>query len=56
MIVCICNAVKEEQIRELMEEGLTYDQACEQLGVGSDCGICLKECNGLRQLENSTLG
>ncbi|MGH8415628.1 MAG: (2Fe-2S)-binding protein [Gammaproteobacteria bacterium] len=41
MIVCVCNAVTESQIRRAVEEGaLTVADLRSRLAVTSECGCC----------------
>ena len=44
MYICICNAITERQVRELVERGAqSLDELTFALGVGSGCGRC-REC------------
>ncbi|WP_026287526.1 (2Fe-2S)-binding protein [Thioalkalivibrio sp. ALJ24] len=50
MIVCVCNAVRERQIRELVAQSETQVRMRdlrEQLGVCSDCGKCARRARGI---------
>ena len=42
MYRCICNAIKQEYIDELVKLGLTEAEACARLSVGTNCGRCLE--------------
>jgi len=48
MYVCICKGITEEQINRAQNSGGSFEEVCRQLGVGSDCGVCL-----LSQISNS---
>lgn len=42
MIVCVCNAITEKEVREAAEHGArTPEAAYEQLGCEPQCGCCL---------------
>jgi len=44
MIVCVCNAISDQEIRSSTELGITcFDDLQEELGVGTCCGLC-QEC------------
>lgn len=43
MYVCVCNAVTERQVRELVDSGCTsVAELRMRTGLGADCGSCLK--------------
>jgi bacterioferritin-associated ferredoxin len=42
--ICICNAITERQVRELVQRGArSVDELTFALGVGTGCGRC-REC------------
>ena len=42
MIVCVCNAITEDELRDLARSGArTPEQAYEALGCEPQCGSCL---------------
>ena len=42
MIVCVCNAISEHEVRELAHKGArTPEAAYEKLGCEPQCGCCL---------------
>jgi bacterioferritin-associated ferredoxin len=42
MIVCVCNAITEHEVRELAHKGAhTPEAAYEKLGCEPQCGCCL---------------
>jgi bacterioferritin-associated ferredoxin len=41
MIYCICLNVAEAKIKELKEQGFSWEEIKLQLGIGVDCGTCL---------------
>lgn len=42
MIVCVCNAITEDELRELARSGFrTPEEAYETLGHEPQCGSCL---------------
>jgi bacterioferritin-associated ferredoxin len=44
MIVCVCKAVSDRQIRSAVKDGATtIRDLARELGVGSCCGKCLPE-------------
>lgn len=49
MYVCVCNAVKEQEVRDLARQypGDTVEQLYARLGVEIDCGSCLSFADGL---------
>jgi bacterioferritin-associated ferredoxin len=43
MIVCICHAVSEEQIKECIKKGASsVDEVGEMCYAGTDCGSCIE--------------
>jgi len=56
MYVCVCNAVREVEIREAVEQGCReLDHLSAELGVGEGCGTCLEYAKAIleAQLERS---
>jgi bacterioferritin-associated ferredoxin len=50
MYICICNAITKEQIiNSQNERSKTLDEIKCELGVGLQCGICLKKVIKLLQ-------
>mgnify|MGYP002624047347 CR=1 FL=1 len=43
MYVCVCKAITDKSFEEALEQGNSYEDVCQKLGVGYDCGICLQE-------------
>ncbi|MFA7505596.1 MAG: (2Fe-2S)-binding protein [Burkholderiaceae bacterium] len=44
MIVCVCNAISDQEIRASTELGISsFDDLQNELGVGTCCGLC-QEC------------
>jgi bacterioferritin-associated ferredoxin len=44
MYICICNAITERQVREVVRAGAaSLDEIAAALGVGAGCGRC-REC------------
>jgi bacterioferritin-associated ferredoxin len=44
MIVCLCHAVSERQLEELVEKGaVTPAQIEQKCGAGGDCGACRQD-------------
>jgi len=42
MYICVCKAVSDKKIRQLVQEGATSVRELKQcLGVGSQCGKCI---------------
>ncbi|HAT41366.1 MAG TPA: (2Fe-2S)-binding protein [Rheinheimera sp.] len=42
MYICVCKAVSDKKIRQLVQEGATSMRELKQcLGVGSQCGKCI---------------
>ncbi|MCS6987725.1 MAG: (2Fe-2S)-binding protein [Sphingomonadaceae bacterium] len=42
MFVCICNALRERQLRELVRDGVRCErEAYARLGCRPRCGLCL---------------
>lgn len=40
MVICICNAIREQQIRDVAEQCRTACQAYSALGCQAKCGQC----------------
>lgn len=47
MYICICKAVRENDLRTLVEDGTVSSYACarEHLGLGTCCGQCKPEAH-----------
>lgn len=44
MIVCVCNAITDQEIRASADLGVSsFDDLQNELGVGTCCGLC-QEC------------
>lgn len=41
MVVCSCKGIYSEDIKDLMDEGLTLNEIVSKLGIGSECSVCL---------------
>lgn len=53
MYICVCKAVSDKKIRQLVQEGATSVRELKQcLGVGSQCGKCIPAA---QELLNDTL-
>ena len=54
MIVCVCNAITETEVREAAREGATCpDAAYARLGCEPHCGCCLDYAQDLIGQERS---
>ena len=40
MYVCLCKAVTQQQIEDAVDQGQSYAQVRQSLGVATDCGCC----------------
>lgn len=40
MYVCICNRLKEDQIRSLAEQGMSFEEIQAITGCSNTCGSC----------------
>lgn len=40
MYVCLCKAVTQQQIENAVDQGHSYAQVRQSLGVATDCGCC----------------
>lgn len=47
MYVCVCNALKEDTVRSLAEEGLSFDDIRDITGCSSNCGSCQEYAEAL---------
>ncbi len=47
MYVCVCNALKEDTVRALAEEGLSFKDICNITGCSSNCGSCQEYAEAL---------
>lgn len=46
MVVCVCKNIDDKKIKELVDKSQSFEifkKLCEKEGLGSSCGICLKE-------------
>jgi len=55
MIVCVCNAIREKELKAVAREGhATAKQAYAQLGRRPKCGQCLSFARDLIAAERAT--
>ena len=48
MYVCLCQAVKDAEIRDAVEDGhASLDAIADKLGVGTGCGCCREYAEAL---------
>lgn len=48
MYVCLCQAVKDAEIRDAVADGhASLDAIADKLGVGTGCGCCLEYAEAL---------
>ena len=47
MYVCVCNALKEETVRLLAAEGLSFEEIQDITGCAGSCGSCLEFAESL---------
>lgn len=48
MYVCVCNAVRDSQIRDALARGCNdLDALSAELGVGNGCGTCVEYARAL---------
>ena len=40
MYVCLCKGITEQQLQQAVEQGDSYAQIRQKMGVGTDCGCC----------------
>lgn len=50
MILCVCKNISEKRYKELKEQGLSTKEAIKQLGLGTQCGTCVKFVRNWRYL------
>ena len=51
MIVCLCNAVSDRQIKELVQEGASVKDVINTCQAGTCCGACAIEVRKIVQDE-----
>lgn len=55
MYVCLCQAVKEADVRRAIAGGIgNIEQLGERLGVGTGCGCCREYAQALLEEQNAT--
>lgn len=48
MYVCVCNAVSDNEVREVIERGATTTVAVTHAcGAGGDCGTCIADIEAM---------
>jgi len=47
MYVCVCNAVKAQTIKDLADEGLSFDEIQAVTNCAGSCGTCLEFAEAL---------
>lgn len=43
MYICICKAITEKQLQEVVKTSSNASEALKKLGVGSECGVCFED-------------
>lgn len=49
MILCICKNISEKRFKELKSKGLSTQRCIKQLGLGTQCGICVRFVRNKRE-------
>ena len=52
MIICLCHAVTEKQVRELLISGKTAEEVSEITGAGTGCGACVEQIIEMENISN----
>lgn len=47
MFVCICNALRQETLEALAEEGMSFDEIQNITGCAGNCGSCREHAESL---------
>jgi bacterioferritin-associated ferredoxin len=47
MFVCICNALKQDTLEALAEEGMSFDEIQSVTGCAGNCGSCREDAESL---------
>ena len=42
MYACVCKAVKDKEIKQLISEGCSLKNIINKTGAGTDCGACME--------------
>lgn len=43
MYICICKGITDKQVEEAKTQAKSFKDLCKKLGLGSECGTCIKE-------------
>lgn len=54
MYICICKAITDKQLEEAKKTTKNFKEICKKLGVGSDCGACIKDALNIIQKNLNT--
>ena len=55
MFVCVCRAITDKQLKKAVAEGENFRQVIKQLGLGSECGQCVRQARVMIDLETERL-
>jgi bacterioferritin-associated ferredoxin len=54
MYICLCKGITDHQLRNALDQSKanpSLKEVCKKLGVGTDCGSCLKDAYSLLKSE-----
>jgi len=55
MYICICRGISDKQIEEAKKTTKSFNELCKSLGLGSECGSCLKEAMQYAEASNDEI-
>ncbi len=56
MILCVCHAVSETEVRELARAGATPDEVARLTSAGTSCGVCVRDLHALVHTQRPPCG
>lgn len=43
MYICLCKGITDKQLEEAQKNSKSFRDVCKSLGLGTDCGACVRE-------------
>lgn len=55
MYVCVCRGISDKQLRAEMAKGGDFRQVIKRLGLGAECGQCVRQARVILDREEERL-
>lgn len=55
MYVCVCRGITDKKLKQAAEQGGDFRQVIKRLGLGSECGQCVRQARVILEHESERL-